>query len=62
MIKVSLVFLISNIFNNKIYQANKLSAKKIPSWANPALISNEKRPRNFWKKLGNSDYSALSAK
>ena len=36
-IKVRLVFSISNFFMNKIYQAKKLSAKKIASCANPAL-------------------------
>ena len=37
---MALVFSISNFFfTNKIYQANELSAKKKPSWANPALCS-----------------------
>ena len=37
-IKVGLVFSISNFFVNTTYQANKLSAKKIPSCANLALL------------------------
>ena len=37
-ITVGLGFSISNFLINKMYQANKLSAKKVPSWANPALF------------------------
>ena len=36
-IKVGLVFSISNFFINKTYQANNWSAKNIPSCANLAL-------------------------
>ena len=36
-IKVGLIFSISNFFINKTYQANNWSAKKIPSCANLAL-------------------------
>ena len=39
-IKVGLVFSISNFFINKTYQANNWSAKKIPSCANLALNLN----------------------
>ena len=38
MIKVGLVFSISNFFTNKTYQANNWSAKKIPSCMNLALV------------------------
>ena len=38
MIKVGLVFWISNFFINKTYQANNWSSKKIPSCANLALM------------------------
>ena len=37
MVKVGLVFLISNFFVNKIHQANNWSTKKIPSCTNLAL-------------------------
>ena len=38
LIKVGLVFSISNFFVNKTYQANNWSAKKIPSCANLAFV------------------------
>ena len=45
-IKVGLVFSISNFFINKTYQANNWRAKKIPSCANLALPKSMSSPLN----------------
>ena len=49
-IKVGLVFSISNFFINKTYQANIWNAKKIPSCANLALeqFFFRSRSKQFW--------------